>query len=160
MEKETTELSQDETKKIYKDLMHYRISENFKEICEEGTKTAVKLLTDIQNELKRRKKIEMEYSELNKLNTYINFYAGILEKVDDSEGGKKFKEELEKQINNGLSHVYNKVEIGFDTPMFTKLDLMKVLRTVNMTIDKKLDEIINEYTPKKDEETTLHPYEE
>lgn len=156
----TEELSQDEIKKIYKDLMHYRLSDNFKEICEEGNKAGEKLLEDIQKEFKTRKLPKMEYSEANKLNVYINFYSGVLERVDDSEGGKKFKEEINKQIQNGLSHLYNKVEIGFDAPMFTKLDLLKVLRTTNLTIDKKLDEIINEFTPKQEEETSNHPYEE
>jgi len=33
------EVSQDETKKIYKDLVKYSISDSFKSIIEEGNKT-------------------------------------------------------------------------------------------------------------------------
>lgn len=71
-----------------------------------------------------------------------------------------FADELKEQVERGQSHVYGKVEIGFDTPMYTKFDMIKNLFNAHMTVGRKLTEVISLYEPKREEQRDSHPYEE
>jgi len=154
------EVSHDETKKIYKDLVKYSISESFQTILENGNKTGKDLLEFIKEEFKTRDKPELVKSELDKVVIYKEFITGLIEEIDNSVGGKIFKKELERQLGVCDSHIELKVEVGFDAPIYSKADMMKADRGNWINIDKKLQEFISKYAPKDDKKVDLDPYEE
>ena len=63
-------------------------------------------------------------------------------------------------MTNGLTHLYTKADIGFDVPAFTELDMLKKLRNLNVTLERRFDETISLHAPEKREDASLHPYEE
>lgn len=154
------EYTEEVKKQEYKALMHWRASENALGIIKHCEETAEALLLKIKEELEKRKLPKLEYSEVNELNSFINFMVSIKNKIDDSEGWMVIKREFEKGIQNGLTHLYSKADIGFDVPAFTKLDMIKKLRNLNTTMQRRFDEVVNSFAPEKKKEEVLHPYEE
>ena len=127
---------------------------------EEYKDKAEEKLEEIKKELAERKDKTLVNSELDNLLEYIEFVEELIEKIDDSKWGVKIKENLKEQVERGYTHAYNKVEIGFDVATFTELDILKNKRNMYLTVDKRIDEVINFYAPKEEENKTLHPYEE
>ena len=92
---ETEPTTNEETRKQeYKALLHWRASENAIQLIEASKVTAEKLLEEIKKELETRKEPKLKYSEVNELNVFINYIAGVVSAIDDSEGGKVMKQEL------------------------------------------------------------------
>jgi hypothetical protein len=156
---EEVKLSEDEKKAKYKSLMRWRLSDNCKEIIEESTENAEELLEVIKKEFTKRKKVELTLSEVNKLDGYCKFLTLIIGKIDDSEGGVAMKEIIGEQVARAYTHIYNKVGVGFDVPVFTKMDGLKDERNCHVTIAQRFDEIINEFSNEKDVKDSLNPYE-
>lgn len=156
----TTELNQEQKKNIYKQLVRYKSSKNYTDLITDGKSAAEWYLQAIKEEFANRSEIKLEYSDVTKLWAYIKFVQDLISKIDDSEAGKIIKETLQQQVNNAETHFYNKVEIGFDAPSYTKLDSLKELRNMNLTIERRIDEVINSYMPDAKDDESLHPYEE
>lgn len=117
-------------------------------------------MEEIKTEIETREKPELVKSELDKVRIYKKFLNGLINRIDNSAGGKIFKTELERQIGACDSHIELKVEVGFDAPIYSRADMMKADRGNRINIDKKLQEFISKYAPKDDKKVDLDPYEE
>lgn len=152
----------EEQKEAFKNVLRWQQTENYKEIVAHYEKEAGSVLKLIQKELADRKEIKLEASELTKLNMYANLVEGLVSKIDRStEGGKLIGESLDKQVKNSLTHIYGKVEVGFDAPMYTALDIIKETRNFCTTVGFRLDQAVNEFNYEKPQvPKTMHPYED
>ncbi len=157
---EKVEISTEEKKQAYKDLMKYRQSKNCEATIEEVKEEAAELYEAILKELKTRKKPELVKSELDKTTEYVTFLTWLSGSIDESEGGKIVLRELAGMIERAMNNIEIRVETGFDSPRYTKLDMLKALRAEYMCIDQTIDHIIGKYAEEKKEEESLHPYEE
>ena len=144
----------------YKALRFFQVSKEWVSLVEAYNMKAIALLGEVKKNIETRKKADISFTELDKLLSYIKFIEQLISLLPTSEGGEIFKKELQEQIERGLSHVYGKVEVGFDTPMYSKADMIKNEYNAALTIGRKLEEIISQYEPKKEESSSLHPYEE
>lgn len=148
-------------KNKYKQLTKFAVSKEWEGMVKAYEIKASVIMQDIKKEFDTRKKAVVTNTECEKLNDYIEFIKKLSDALPkDIEGAVIFAEELKEQIERGQSHVYAKVEIGFDTPMYTKLDMMKNQFNAHMTVGHKLTEVVSLYEPKKGEAVSLHPYEE
>ncbi len=152
----------DEQKHQFREVTRWGKSDNFKEIVKEITEQADIRLEEIKKEMKKRKEIKLEASELTKLNMYAALVTELIEKVDRStEGGELVAQNLEIQVKNSLSHVFGEVKVGFDAPMYTRLDMMKEARNFCLTIEQRLNNAIKDFDYSKTEvPQSAHPYEE
>ena len=154
------EPSEEETRKKLKSLLHWKASDNFLNIKKKCDAKADKLLEQIKEEFETRKKIEQKKSEADKLGIYIEFVKYLYSLLDKSEGAEIIKEEFNRQLLNAYTHLWGRVEIGFDVPVFSKLDFLKEERNMNLTVEKRFDEIIKQFDVKEEAQKSLHPYEE
>lgn len=153
------ELSQEELKKIYKDLVKYSLSDSFKAILDKWNKKGEEILSEIKKEIETRAKLELVKSELDKVVIYKDFLLELIKLLDESAGAKKFKEELIEQVERCNSHIELKVEVGFDAPIYSLADILKAERGNWINIDKKLQEFISKYAPKDENKVDLDPFE-
>lgn len=149
-----------DNKQKYKDLMKYRTSKNCVKMIEDSKFIADGLYKAMYEELKKRKKPELISSELDRTFNYAKFLDHLIENIDSSEGGKIVKEELLAMKEKAMSNVEIKVALGFDAPMFTKLDMIKAERAEFACVDQTIDHIVSKYAEVKKEEAALHPYDE
>lgn len=158
---EPTPEATDEQKQQYKEVLRWGQSENFKEIVKNVSAQADIRLEEIKKELNKREEIKLEASELNKLNLYTTLVSDLVGMVDRStDGGELIAQNLESQIHNSLTHIYGQVSVGFDAPMFTRLDMMKEARNFCLTIEARLTNAINDFNYEKSKAPeALHPYE-
>lgn len=70
------------------------------------------------------------------------------------------KEELQTHILNASSHIYNRDEMTFDVPVYSKLAMIKKKRNLYGTLSRRFVEVVNKYAPVKQKEEALHPYED
>lgn len=148
-------------KNKYKQLTKFAVSKEWEGMVKAYEIKASVIMQDIKKEFDTRKKAVVTNTECEKLNDYIEFIKKLSDALPkDIEGAVIFAEELKEQIERGQSHVYAKVEIGFDTPMYTKLDMMKNQFNAHMTVGRKLTEVVSLYEPKREEQRDSHPYEE
>ena len=92
------EKSEHEKREAYKAMMKWRVSKDCQKIIERHAKEAGKALEAVKNELSGRKKIELQFSELTKLNSFCNLVTNLANGIDESEGGKKLKEHFLEQV--------------------------------------------------------------
>lgn len=148
-------------KNKYKLLSKFAVSKEWEWIVKAYEIQAGILSKEAANEFATRKKAVVTNTECEKLNAYIEFLKKLSDALPkDVEGAQVFADELQIQVERGQSHVYGKVEIGFDTPMYTKFDMMKNLVNAHLTISRKLSEVISLYEPNREERRDSHPYEE
>jgi len=67
---------------------------------------------------------------------------------------------VEEQIINAWSQVLNKVEELWDMPVYTELDLIKQLRIDYLLVDKKIEQMRDQYAVQEDVIEPQHPYED
>lgn len=152
----------EEQKQAFKEVKRYQQTENYEAIISEYEAKAPEILKAIQKELKNREEIKCEVSELQKLNLYVTMTEGMVAKIDRStEGGRLLAEEFERQIQNALTHIYGDVRVGFDAPMYTKLDLIKEGRNFATTIRRRLEEAVATFDVSRPAPVqAAHPYDE
>lgn len=150
------ELSLEERREIFKKLKKYQVSKEWKDLISEWEKNAEKLLEVIKLEIVTREKAELVFSELDKLKAYIEFVENIISKISN----ETFKQHLQEQVDNGYTHMFNKVEVSFDAPFYSRLDKVKELRNMNLTIWRRLEDVIAYYDDEKKEWDNANPYED
>ena len=151
----------EQAKAKYKALTKFAVSKEWEGMVKAYEIKASLIMKDIKKEFDTRKKAVVTNTECEKLNDYIVFIEELISALPkEVEGAQVFADELKEQVERGQSHVYAKVEIGFDTPMYTPLDMLKNMFNAHMTVGRKLTEVVSLYEPKREEQRDSHPYEE
>ena len=157
---EKVELSEEERRDIFKKLKKYEASKNWKEIVKECKSDWEDLIGLIDKEISTRIEAKVKHSELDKLRIYVSIFREVLSKVDGSEWGKLFKTHLEEQLKNADTNIYDKVEIGFDSPLYSELDMLKTEMLCKRDyVWDKIDEISTFYD-KVEEKEPITPMQE
>lgn len=165
MQEQEQELTQEQKKEIYKKINEYINSDDYKKVIKYAEKKEQECLEKVREELKKRKKIVAEYSELSKDEKYSEYMLDMSKQFDDSEWGKilskEFKDQHEIAEHNIEVKEVNK-ETGeiFDMPLYTKLDVLKVSRRLYKFFPKKVEEIHKLYLDSKTKNIDLDPYED
>lgn len=160
IKEEQKDQSVEDMKNTYKLLIAWKESENFTDIIEYCTEKASELLKKIDEELRKRKKIVAEFSQLTVDSQQRDFLQYIISVIDNSEWGNKMKEILQKYVENINSNLYSGVQVWYDVPMFTRLDCLKDMRNRYVFVQKQLDTEIETFNVKVEKPIDLHPYED
>lgn len=153
------DLSEEERREVYKKLKKYETSKNWKEILKDCESKWEELLEEIRLCIEERKETAVKHSELDKLNLYIEIFTHVIDRIEDSETGSLFKQHIQEQIDNANTNIYDKVEIGFDSPLYSDLDMLKSHRLIYINVYRKLEEIATYYDKIKEGIDDSNPYE-
>lgn len=137
-EKEIKDLSDSEKARIVKELTVYSLSDSFVNLCKE-------LESNEELDLSSMEKKELEYSQLQRDVLTRDFMQTVLLAVDESIGGKVFKSNLAKNVKNFNKTIEERIEIGYDAPAFTKLDIAKHKKLLSKSIRAWLSQTITAY---------------
>jgi len=150
----------------YKELNKYCVSDEHNALIEKYNSLNQELIKEIDEELEKRKtakkdRIVAEYSELDSIVEVREFLVEIVKQIsEETLWGKYMKEELQSHILNASSHIYNRDEMTFDVPVYSKLAMIKKKRNLYGTLSRRFVEVVNKYAPVKQKEEALHPYED
>lgn len=152
--------TQIENRQKYKDSLKFINSKKFIKILDEYKEESLELLKDIHYEYETREEAKLEVTWLDELVQYKEHLEEVIEVLSKDELAKYIVEELEKQVNNSITHIDWRVEIWFDAPTYTKLDKLKLKRNLCVTLEKRINEIVNSFNDQKEEKIDTHPYED
>lgn len=137
-EKEIKDLSETEKVKIVNELTKYSLSDSFVELCKS-------LKTDKKPDYSSKKKKELVGSQLQRDVLTRDFMESLLSKIDDTVGGKIFKANLARNIKNFTKTIEERIEAGYDAPMFSALDMEKHDKILEKSIVPWLSQTITAY---------------
>jgi hypothetical protein len=173
LKKEYRDLSDTEKAQIVRELQLYSLSDSWTawqaELVAEAEKLTKKieaqLLTtsgfgnQFMEEIKKIRKIEKEvtgknsykrnkdldYSQCDRDNAVAKYMTDTVEKIDDSFGGKVFKNKLELGSKQYKKSILEKIEPGYDADCYTDLDMLKNQRALCLSVKVWLQQTINAY---------------
>ena len=159
------ELTVEQKKEIYKKINEYINSDDYQKVIAYAEKKEQEYIEEVRNEIKNRKKVVAEYSEISKDEQYAEYMLDMSKQFDDSEWGKILSKEFKYQYDLAINHIEVKEvnkETGeiFDIPLYSKLDILKFSRRQYRYFYKKVAEIHSLYLDGKTKDIDLDPYED
>lgn len=138
LEKDIKDLSDSEKARIVKELTVYSLSDSFVNLCKsyEGEE---------ELEYTEMGKKELEHSQLQRDVLTRDFMKTVISEVDDSVGGKVFKANLAKNVKSFTWIIEERIEMGYDAPAYTALDIAKHERILKKSIKPWLSQTISAY---------------
>lgn len=137
-EKDIKDLSDSEKARIVKELTIYSLSDSYARLCKD-------VESDTIVEYNSLAKKELEYSQLQRDVITREFMQSIISLVDDSIGWKVFKANIAKNAKNFTSIIEERIEIWYDAPAFTSLDIAKHRKILTKSVKAWLSQTITAY---------------
>lgn len=145
IKKEYKDLSDTEKAQIVRELQIYSLSDSWTAWQAELNAEAEKISSEIDTLLRGNRKKDLTHSQCDRDNETFKYMQHVLTKIDDSFGGKIFKNKLETGSKNYIKSIKEKIEPGYDADCYTELDMLKNDRALRLSVKVWLQQTINAY---------------
>ena len=149
LEKEYKDLTDSEKAKIVLELTRFSLSDYWAKSQKILNEDAIKIEEEIEKSVKKRKKKEIQelvYSQFDRdLATHQYMMATVYGITDDSLGAKIFRNKLEAGAKAYRKQAMERIEAGYDAPVYTEVDFLKNDRALRLSVKVWLTQTINAY---------------
>ena len=149
LKKEFKDLSDSEKAKIVLELTRFSLSDYWTDIQKSLNEHAVKIEELIEEAVANRKANEVQeliYSQFDRdLATHEYMMATVFGITDDSLGAQIFRNKLEAGAKAYRKQAMERIEAGYDAPVYTEVDFLKNDRALRLSVKVWLTQTINAY---------------
>lgn len=160
LEKEFRDLSDSEKAKIVLELNRFALSDEWVNYEKELNESAEGFLRQIEEEIENRTGVqELLFSQFDRdTKTYEYMLETLFSVKGESVGAKIFKNKLEAGAKQYKKQTLDRIEPGYDAPVFTALDFMKNERLLRLSAKVWLQQTINAYEKAQETPETQSAY--
>lgn len=149
LKKEYKDLTDSEKAKIVMELTRFSLSDYWADSQKELNSIAVAFEEEIENTVASRKAGEIQeliYSQFDRdLHTYEYMMTTVERLTDESIGATIFKNKLEAGAKAYRKQAMERIEAGYDAPVYTEVDFLKNERVLRLSVKVWLTQTINAY---------------
>ena len=145
LKKEYKDLTDSEKARIVRELQVYSLSDSWTEWQAILNAEAEDISTQIEHWLSGPRNKDLTHSQCDRDNETARYMTETVSKIDDSFGGKIFKNKLENGAKNYMKSIKEKIEPGYDADCYTELDMLKNDRVLRLSVKVWLQQTINAY---------------
>lgn len=149
LKKEYKDLTDSEKAKIVMELTRFSLSDywaNFQKSLNEQAVEIEEAINTLVIERSTKEPQELHYSQFDRdLATHEYMEATIEEITDESIGAQIFKNKLEAGAKNYRKQAMERIEAGYDAPVYTDVDFLKNDRALRLSVKVWLQQTINAY---------------
>lgn len=143
--KEIKDLSETERAKIVRELRKYEMSESFETLVADEKKQSEEIAEWFIEELLGRPEAKLEYSQCYRDYLTLEYMETVIDEVNETEWGKAFKLALGNNARQFNKTITERIEMWYDAPAFTKLDIMKHNSALRTSVKVWLSQTISAY---------------
>lgn len=158
LEKEYKELTDSEKAKIVLELNRFALSDYWTDLQKSLNEEAILIEKEIEQAVEEREgKQDLLFSQFDRdiqthgfmqataKETHEFIEATIKGITNDSIGAKIFKNKLEAGAKNYRKQAMERIEAGYDAPVYTAIDFLKNDRALRLSVKVWLQQTINSY---------------
>jgi len=149
LKKEFKDLSDSEKAKIVMELTRFSLSDYWADSQKELNDEAVKIEEAINTlviERSTQEPQELIYSQFDRdLATHEYMIETVYEITDESIGAQIFRNKLEAGAKAYRKQAMERIEAGYDAPVYTEIDFLKNDRALRLSVKVWLTQTINAY---------------
>lgn len=149
LEKEYKDLTDSEKAKIVLELNRFALSDFWTKYQEELSESAIAIEADIEKLVILRKEygpVDPVKSQFDRdLDTYDYMQETIKRLTDESLGCAIFRNKLEAGAKAYRKQAMERIESGYDAPIFSEIDMAKNDRALRLSVKVWLQQTINSY---------------
>ena len=149
LKKEYKDLTDSEKAKIVMELTRFSLSDYWAEFQKALNAYTIDLEGTIENMAQERAKSEPQelvYSQFDRdLATHAYMVETVESITDESLGAQIFRNKLEAGAKNYKKQAMERIEAGYDAPVYTLIDFVKNERALRLSVKVWLTQTINAY---------------
>lgn len=149
LKKEYKDLTDSEKAKIVMELTRFSLSDYWVHFQNTLNTIALEIEEDIEDAVATRGEHEIQeliYSQFDRdLATHKYMMTTVCLITDESIGAQIFKNKLEAGAKNYKKQAMERIEAGYDAPVFTEIDFLKNERALRLSVKVWLTQTINAY---------------
>jgi len=149
LKKEYKDLTDSEKAKIVMELTRFSLSDYWANFQKELNEKAVEIEEDIEEAVATRGEHEIQeliYSQFDRdIATHKYMMTTVYLITDESIGAQIFKNKLEAGAKNYRKQAMERIEAGYDAPVYTDVDFLKNDRALRLSVKVWLQQTINAY---------------
>lgn len=145
IKKEYKDLTDSEKARIVRELQVYSLSDSWNDMQAILNAEAEEIEKQINSLLDGKRDKELKYSQCDRDNETSRYMEYTVSNIDDSFGGKIFKNKLANGAKNYAKSIKEKLEPGYDADCYTELDMLKNDRLLRLSVKVWLQQTINAY---------------
>lgn len=146
LKKEYKDLSDSEKSKIVLELTRFSLSDYWADSQKDMNAEAIGIEEEIEDEVAERGETVLVYSQFDRdLATHKYMMATVYGITNESIGAQIFRNKLEAGAKAYRKQAMERIEAGYDAPVYTRTDFLKNERALRLSVKVWLQQTINGY---------------